>query len=80
MLILDLLFDWVGYRTARYLLPTITFRRAMADDVTSSRTGFNWFDVQREDNGVLLFSATMASWIGVLFWMLVFAGTLTLSR
>jgi hypothetical protein len=76
MLVLDILFDWVGYRTARYLLPAITFGRVRADDITSSRSGFNWLGLQREGSGELLFSATMASWIGVLFWVLLLIAVL----
>jgi len=77
MLVLDILLDWIGYRTARYLLPAVSFGRARADDLTSSRSGFNWLGLQRDVSGGLLFSATMASWIGVLFWALLLVAVLT---
>ena len=76
MIVLDLLFDWLGYRTARLFLPIFTLGRARADEFTSSRPSFNWLGVQRDSGGKLLFSATMAGWIGVLFWILLLVAVL----
>lgn len=70
VLVLELLFDWIGYRTARFLLPLLTFGRATVEDLTSNRAGFNWFGARRSEDGAHLISATMAGWIGVLFWMI----------
>jgi hypothetical protein len=72
-LILEIIFDWVGHRTARWLLPMISMGTVTVDSLTSDRSGFNWLGIQRNSDGSLLCSATMSSWIGVLFWLLSLA-------
>ncbi len=71
MLVLELIFDWIGYRTARFLLPLLTFGRATVEDLTSNRAGFNWFGARHSEDGGHLISATIAGWVGVLFWTTV---------
>lgn len=67
MIVLGLLFDWIGYSTARHPLPAITLGSATADDLASSRSGFDQLGAQRGNSGQRLLFATMAGWIGVIF-------------
>ena len=71
MIVFDVLLDFIGYRTTKYLLPLVSFGAVKVDALTSQRLGYNWLGFQRDSDGKLLCSSYMAAWVGVLIWILV---------
>jgi hypothetical protein len=70
VILVDLILDVVGYATARFLLPTLTFQKVRVDVLASREAGFNWLGFKRLPNGRLLCDADSAGWIGALFWLI----------
>jgi hypothetical protein len=68
-----MLFHWVGYRTARRLLPVITAGSWRAADASESGQRYDWKGARRDADGTLAFSPAMSGWIGVLVWIALFA-------
>lgn len=71
MLILSILLDIIGYTIARFLLPIISFGFISVETLSSSDTDFNWFGY-KTDGAKVVFSSSMAGWIGLFFLMLLF--------
>jgi hypothetical protein len=71
LILVEFIFDVIGYRTSRLLLPMLTFQRVKVDGLSSSQTGYNWLGFRRLFDGASLRDPNSAGWIGALFWALV---------
>lgn len=69
MFLLDILFDILGYYTARFVLPIISRGRVRAEKLSVQNTSYNIFGFRKAENRKLYFSFTMAGWIGVFIWI-----------
>ncbi|HWL04819.1 MAG TPA: hypothetical protein VNQ99_07775 [Xanthobacteraceae bacterium] len=78
MLILDLLLEFVGYTTARLILPVVTLRRVYVQPVRAMPAAFNLLGFRPDGQGRLEIEATAASWIGLALWLLPLAGIILL--
>ncbi|QUS55789.1 hypothetical protein [Pseudovibrio brasiliensis] len=76
MFLLDILFDILGYYTARFVLPIISLGHIRAEELSVQNTSYNIFGFRKAENCKLYFSFTMAGWIGVFIW--IFAAGLVL--
>lgn len=65
----DMIGDVVGYTTARYLLPALSFGKLRVQTLCSSEGGFNWFGFRRETDGSILVESNMAGWLGLFVWI-----------
>jgi hypothetical protein len=72
MLILDFLIDMIGYATARFALPLLSFQKIYAQPVRSDRKRFNALGYRFDENKRIEVEATMAGWIGVFIWIIIF--------
>lgn len=70
MFIVDFIHEVVGYTTARFALPVLTFGKVRVEKISSSETGFGWLGFKRSTDGSYLCQAPMAGWIGLLPWVL----------
>jgi hypothetical protein len=71
MFILDILIEIVGYTTARLLLPLVSFGKVYVEPVKSNKRGFNALGFRLDENKKIEVEATMAGWVGFLFWIAV---------
>ncbi|MDR6587625.1 hypothetical protein [Agrobacterium tumefaciens] len=70
-MIVDIIFEVIGYTTARLVLPIITLGKVRVEPITSAERGFNWLGFKRNRDGSLICQAPMAGLIGLLLWTLV---------
>ncbi|MBB4112337.1 hypothetical protein FHT80_001656 [Rhizobium sp. BK226] len=73
MIIIDVIFEVIGYTTARLVLPLITGGKVRVQAISSTETGFNWVGSKRVPDGSLICQAPMAGWIGLIPWVVVVA-------
>lgn len=77
--IIGLIFDIVGYGTARLLLPLLSLGQVRAERLEDGeQIGFNWFGIKRNQHGKLICSAESASWIGIGIWIALLVVLLSL--
>lgn len=70
MFILDILIEIVGYTTARFLLPLVSFGKVYVQPVNSNKRGFNALGFRFEENNKKIeVEATMAGWLGFFVWL-----------
>ncbi|RFC62738.1 hypothetical protein DYI37_12235 [Fulvimarina endophytica] len=72
MFIVDVIVDLIGYQTARMLLPILSAGWIKVADLTSDEPG-GWLGCYRDAERRLVFTSTMAGWIGVFMWLLILA-------
>ncbi|MGK9055603.1 hypothetical protein [Neorhizobium petrolearium] len=79
MIIIDFIFEVIGYTTARLVLPFITFGKVRVQSISSTEAGFTWLGFKRVPDGSWICQGPMAGWIGVSLWALVVAFVLTIA-
>ncbi|WP_156386733.1 hypothetical protein [Aureimonas sp. Leaf454] len=72
-MVLGIIFDWIGYRTARWLLPLVSSGAWRVEQDAGRNGGHDWKGTRRRLDAVLEFSRTISEWIGVFVWSSVFA-------
>ena len=60
--------DGLGYATARFLFPLLSFGWVRIDDAPSGTVSHNWFGFRRGTDGTVLFQRCTASLLGVSSW------------
>jgi hypothetical protein len=69
LFIVEVLVDIIGYYTAKVLLPLVSVGWIRVDAWSSEKPG-GWFGCYRDEDRRLVFTATMAGWVGVFLWLL----------
>jgi hypothetical protein len=69
--LIDVILGFLGYTTARLVLPIITFGKVRVQSITSAERGFNWLGFKRVDDGSLICHADLAGLFGVMLWIFV---------
>ena len=69
MILFDLIWQIMGYATARLLLPTLSFGGIEVQRIRSREYGFNLLGFRRRADGGILVNPTMASVLGLLIWV-----------
>lgn len=72
MMIFDFILEIVGYTTARWALPIITFGKVRVQTISSSETGFGWLGFKQTADGSYLCRVPTAEWIWLIPWTLGF--------
>lgn len=64
----SVLIDGLGYATARFLFPLLSFGWVRIDDAPSSTVSHNWFGFRSGADGAVLLQRCTASLLGVFSW------------
>ncbi|MCA1440327.1 hypothetical protein I6F07_08900 [Ensifer sp. IC4062] len=79
--ILDLLiFDFFLHRTARIIVPLVSFGRFEVEKIYSADIDFNWLGLKRLPSGRFLLNSTMSMFAGAVFWLLCLVAYLAFMR
>ncbi|MBP1882395.1 hypothetical protein [Sinorhizobium mexicanum] len=79
--ILDLLiFEFLLHRTARIVVPLVSFGRVKVEEIYTDDIAFNWLGFKRLPSGPFLLSSTMSKFAGALFWLLCLVAYLSFTR
>lgn len=65
-----LIFEFLLHRTARVIVPLISFGRIEVEDIYAANTGFNWLGLKHRDDGRYLLNSTMSMVAAAIFWLL----------
>lgn len=71
MFILSILLDIIGYKIARILLPIFSIGLVSVERMSSTDAGYNWAGY-KISGGKIIFSSSMAGWIGIFFLSMLF--------
>ena len=80
MILIEWFLDFVGYRTARLLVPLLSFGTVRVEHLSAAAPGFNWAGFKRDETGRLVMSFMMATLLGGLFWFLMLALAMSFIR
>ena len=69
-LLLQVLTEFMGYLTARFLIPLLSLGWVRVEKFRAKESGFNAFGFKRDRHGVLVCSAQAASFMGICAWLL----------
>lgn len=75
MWILEIAFEFLGYTTARFLLPVLSFGKVTAQPINDKTTpfgAFNAFGCRTDHQGTVVVEATQAAWFGFIVWIFLF--------
>jgi hypothetical protein len=79
--ILDLLvFELLLHRTARIVVPLLSFGKVEVEEIYTSDIAFNWRGLKRLPSGRFLLSSTMSMLASAIFWMLCLIAYLVVTR
>jgi len=80
MFISNFLLAIVGYTTARFVLPILTFGKIHVQPASSDEQGFNWFGLKRVPGHGLMCHTNVAGCLGLIPWIAFIAAMLLKSR
>ncbi|HXV31059.1 MAG TPA: hypothetical protein VD840_12075 [Sinorhizobium sp.] len=79
--ILDLLlFELLLHRTARVVVPLVSFGKLEVEEIYTDDITFNWLGLKRLPSGRFLLSSTMSMLASAIFWMLCLIAYLAFTR
>ncbi|WP_141690284.1 MULTISPECIES: hypothetical protein [unclassified Ensifer] len=65
-----LIFEFLLHRTARVIVPLVSFGKIEVEDIHAVPTGFNWLGLKRRDDGRYVLNSTMSMLAAAIFWLL----------
>lgn len=79
--VIDLLvIEFFLHRTARIVVPLLSFGRIKVEEIYTDDIAFNWLGLKRLPSGRFLLSSLMSKLAGTLFWLLCLAAYLVFTR
>lgn len=75
-----LIFEFLLHRTARVIVPLISFGRIEVENIYAANTGFNWLGLKRGNDGRYLLNSTMSMVAAAIFWLLCLIVVLAFTR
>lgn len=69
----DMIWWWIGYGTARVILPFVSFGKLHAEPLCDWDHEFNWLSCRRIGDGQIEVESTVAGGVGLLIWCICLA-------